>query len=85
MPLSQPVVRQSLMGSVVAEVVKKSSVHSGGFRVAVNVAQCVEGPIAIGILESRAVISLFPKMSRAIEHSIEAHRRIPVEPVHDFR
>ena len=30
------------------------------------------------------MIAFLPKMSRAIQHPVKAHGRIPIEPVHDF-
>jgi hypothetical protein len=41
MPLSESIVCQAIVTSVVAEIIKKAFAHFGSFRVAVNVAQRV--------------------------------------------
>ena len=84
MPLRQPVLSQSIIGSIVAKVIKPPLLHIRRFRVAMNVAQRVECSTFIGIGKSGTVITLLPKVPCAIKHSIEAHRRVPIEPVHNL-
>ncbi len=83
MPLSQTVITQALVGSVVAEIIEEALLHPCRLGVGVNVPQGVQCPFVVRLLETAAVVAFFPEMPRPIEHSIEAHGGVPVEPVHD--
>lgn len=50
-----------------------------------DVAQGIQRPPLVRVGKPGAVIPLFPKMPSAVKHSVEAHGRKPVQPVHDFR
>jgi hypothetical protein len=84
MPLSNAIVAQAVMSAIVAKVVEITLLHPGRFGVSVNISQRIQSPSLVSISKTRAVISLLPKMTCAVQHSVEAHSRIPVEPVHDF-
>ena len=49
-----------------------------------DIAQGIERTLLVVFVESCAVIPLFPEMPLSVEHAVEAHRRVPVEPVHDL-
>ncbi len=83
MPLGQPVVGQPVMSAVVAEVIKEPLPHLCSFGVGVDVPQGVQCPFVVRLLETAAVVSLLPKVTAAVEHPIETHGGVPVEPVHD--
>ena len=85
MPLGQPVVGQSVMSAVIAEVIKEPLPHLCRFGVGVNVPQGVQCPFVVRFLETAAVVAFLPKVTAAVEHPIETHGGIPVEPVHDTR
>ncbi len=78
MPLGDAIGGEPIIGAVVAEVVEPTQLHIGCFGVCMDIAQGVEGSLLVGIGKAAAVIALFPEVAAAIEHSVEAHRGIPV-------
>ncbi len=82
MPLGQPVVGQPVMSAVVGEVIEEPLPHSSTSRVGVNVPQGVQCPFVVRLLEAAAVVAFLPKVTAAVEHPIETHGGVPVEPVH---
>ncbi len=85
MPLSQTVITQALVGSVVAEIIEEALLHPCRLGVGVNVPQGVQCPFVIRLLETTAMVSLLPEMPRPVQHPIKAHGGVPVETVHDAR
>ena len=71
------------MSSVVGEVVEEALLHLCCFGVGVDVTQGVQCPLVVRLLETAAVVAFLPEMPRPIEHPVEAHGGVPVEPVHD--
>jgi hypothetical protein len=84
MPLSDTIVAQAVMSTIVAEILEITLLHSCRFRVSVDISQSIQSPLLICISKACAVVSLLPKVTCAIEHSVEAHGSIRVQPVHDF-
>jgi len=83
MPLCQSILGQAVVDSIVAEVIKPSLLHTRCFWVPVNVTQGIQRSALITFGKSGTVIALLPKVACTVEHPIEAHRRVPVEPMHD--
>ena len=83
--MSQTIIVESVIATVVAKVIEKPLLQIRSLRVGVNIAQGVQCPQPIGHGKSRAVIALFPKVTRAVQHPVKAHRLIPVEPMHNAR
>ena len=83
MPLGESVVTQPVVDSIVGEIVEKALLHFSCFGVAVDIPQGIQCPFVVRFLKSAAMISLLPEMPCPIEHSVEAHGGVPVEPVHD--
>ena len=84
MPDGETIIGEPFVGAIIAEVIEKAGLHPCGFRVGMDVAQRIQGAAMVGVGEACAVVALLPKVAAAIEHAVEAHRRVPVEPVHDF-
>ena len=84
MPLGDAIVSEAVVSAVIAEIVEPTPLHVGGLRIGMNVAQRVEGAPMVSHRKPSTVVSLFPKVSSAVQQAIEAHGGIPVEPVHNF-
>lgn len=84
MPLRKTIRAQAIIGAVVAKVVEPASLHVRRFRIGMDISQCVQRSLFVRIGKAAAVIPLFPEVSSAVEHSVESHRGIPVQPMHDF-
>ena len=72
------------MYPVVAEVVEEAWLHIRSLGVGVDIPQRVQCPFVIIIGEAGAVVTLLPEMPRSVQHPVEAHGSVPVEPVHDL-
>ena len=83
MPFGQAIIGEAIVNTVVAVSIEIALAHTGGFRVSVDVAQCVERPLLLVVGERRAAIAAFPKMAASFEQAVKAHGRIPVDVMHD--
>ena len=68
-----------------AKVIESALLHIGSFGIAVNIAQRVQRSAMLGVRKACAVISLFPKVSGAIEQTVKAHSGVPVQPMYSAR
>ncbi len=73
---------QAIIGAVVAEIIEPASLHVRRFRIGVDISQCVQRSLFVCVGKAAAVIPLFPKVASAVEHAVESHRGIPVQPMH---
>lgn len=85
MPLGQAIIGEFFITAIVAELVEKGRSHFRRFGIAVDVAQGIQYSVFVTSRKPFGKIALFPKVSRASEHSVKAHCRVPIEKVHDFR
>ncbi len=83
MPLGDPVIGQSFVGAIVAVPVAKTWSHARHLGIGMDITQDDQHLYHIAGGESAAKVTLFPEVSGSLQHAIEAHRCIPVEPVHD--
>ncbi len=84
MPLRQPIIGQPLVAAIVAKVIEKSRLHSRCFGVGMNIAQGIQRSSMVGIGKGGAVVALFPKVPGPVQHAVKAHRRVPIQPVHNL-
>ena len=83
MPLGDPVIGQSLVGTIVTVAIAKPLPHARRPGIGMDVTQDDQRLHGIACGESAAKVTLFPEVSGPLQHAIEAHGRIPVQPMHD--
>ena len=63
MPLGESIVSQPIMATIITKVIKETLLHSGCFRISVNIAQSIQRPAKISFIKPAAVISLLPEVA----------------------
>ncbi len=48
-----------------------------------DVPQGVQYPFVVRSIKPAAVVAFLPEMPRAVEHPVETHGGVPINPVHD--
>ena len=84
MPISETIISQTMIATIVAKVIEKTTLHVSRFRIGMDIPNGIQRTPIVIHREAGTVITLFPKVSRTPQHLVKTHSRIPVEPVHDF-
>lgn len=84
MPVRESILGELIVATIIREIVEESRLDPSCPRIPVNVAQRIQRPPLITEMKSRTVIALLPKVTTPTQHPIEAHGRIPVQPMHDL-
>ena len=72
------------MYPVVTEIVEEAILDTSRLGITMDIAQGVQSSFVVIVGKACTMIPFLPEVTCTVEHPIEAHGGVPIQPVHDL-